>query len=125
MNGADAVIGSRFADSEGRESTKKLHVLGNMMFNFLLRVLTGKKISDSQTGFRAFKRDVLDEIQIRSNGYAVETELTVKTLKNGFKVREEPITFDRRNHGNSHVNPLRDGMRILKTIVQATINART
>ncbi|HKZ94584.1 MAG TPA: glycosyltransferase family 2 protein [Candidatus Bathyarchaeia archaeon] len=123
-NGADAVIGSRFASKEGRRSTKKLHVLGNMMFNLLLRVFTGRRITDSQTGFRAFKKRVLEEIQITSDGYAVEIELTVKTLRNGFRVHEEPITFDRRNHGNSHVNPLRDGIRILKTMVQATVKAR-
>jgi glycosyltransferase involved in cell wall biosynthesis len=122
---ADAVIGSRFADNGRKDSTKKLHIVGNMMFNLLLRILTGRTITDSQTGFRAFKRSVLDEIQIRSDGYAVETELTVKTLRNGFKVREEPITFDKRNHGSSHVNPLRDGIRILRTIIQATVETRT
>lgn len=119
LNGADAVIGSRFTGEQEKDSTKKLHILGNMMFNLLIKILTKKSVTDSQTGFRAFRRSVLEEMEITSEGYAVETELTVKTLKNGFVVREEPIFFDRRKNGTSHVKPMRDGLRIIKTIIRA------
>jgi len=124
LNGADVVMGSRFTGKQGRDSTKKLHIFGNKLFNFLIRILTKQYITDSQTGFRAFKKKVLEEIEITCDGYAVETELTVKTLKNGFIVREEPITSEKRKDGCSHINPLRDGIRIFKTIIVASLKAR-
>jgi glycosyltransferase involved in cell wall biosynthesis len=124
MNGADAVIGSRFLNKKDVDSTKKLHILGNKLFNFLIRILTKHYITDSQTGFRAFKKKVLNEIEITCEGYAVETELTIKTLKNGFVVHEQPITFEKRVDGCSHLNPLFDGVKIFKAIIVANMRAR-
>jgi glycosyltransferase involved in cell wall biosynthesis len=124
LNGADVVMGSRFTGREEKDSTKKLHILGNKLFNFLIKILAKRDITDSQTGFRAFKKKVLKEIEITCNGYDVETELTVKTLKNGFVVHEEPISFEKRKNGCSHINPLRDGIRIFKTIIIASVQAR-
>jgi len=121
LNGADIVMGSRFKGKREKDSTKKLHILGNKLFNLLIRILTKQYITDSQTGFRAFKRKVLEETEITCSGYTVETELTVKTLKNGFIVHEEPITFEKRNHGCSHLNPLWDGIKILKMIILTSI----
>lgn len=124
LNGADAVFGSRFIDKRKQDSTKKLHIFGNKLFNLLIMLLTGKRITDSQTGFRGYKRKIIEEIEITSNGYEVETELTIKSLKNGYTVHEESITFDRRNDGSSHLNPLFDGIKIFKTIIRANTNAK-
>ena len=118
LNGADVVIGSRFLGNN-REVTSKLNLLGNRLFNILIMILTSKRITDSQTGFRAYKRKALKEIELFSNGYEIESELTVKTLKNGFKVQEEPITCDKRKNGKSKLNPFSDGLTILKTILKA------
>jgi len=123
MSGADVVVGSRFIGNRGRDSTKKLHIFGNKLFNLLIGILTKRYITDSQTGFRAFKKKVFEEIEITCQGYDVETELTVKTLKNGYIVREEPVTFEKRKNGCSHINPLRDGIRIFKTIIVASLKA--
>jgi len=124
LNGADAVFGSRFIGQHEQNSTKKLHIFGNNMFNFLIAVITGKRVTDSQTGFRAFKRKILDDIGISSNGYEVETELTMKSLRNGHIVQEEAITFKRRKSGASHLHPLFDGIKIFKTIIKSSITAR-
>ena len=119
LNGIDAVIGSRFHNKNG-EVTSKLHILGNHLFNILIMILTKKKITDSQTGFRSFKRKVLEEMQLFSKGYGIETELTIKTLQNGFKVIEEPIFCEKRRNGISKLNTLSDGFTILKTILKAS-----
>jgi glycosyltransferase involved in cell wall biosynthesis len=118
FNGVDVVMGSRFTGLRERDSIKKLHILGNHFFNFLILVLTGKRITDSQTGFRAYKRRIIEEIEITSSGYEVETELTMETLKNGYSVLEEPITCERRKNGLSGLNPLSDGLKILKAILR-------
>jgi len=121
LNGADAATGSRFNGKMEKDSTKKLHILGNNIFNLLIMILTRKRITDSQTGFRAFKKRVIEEIKLYSNGYNVETELTIKTLKNGFTVYEIPITLEKRKNGFSRVNPLFDGLKIMATILKSYI----
>ncbi len=123
LKGADIVAGSRFLGNREKGSVKKLNFVGNYLFNLLILLLTRKRITDSQTGFRAFKKKVIQEIVITSNGYEIETELTVKTLKNGYQLREEPITCKKRKDGCSHLNPLLDGFEIFKNIIKASISA--
>jgi len=118
VNGADIVAGSRFLGRRERGSVKRLHILGNHLFNLLILLLTKKRITDSQTGFRAYKKRIIQEIEIISNGYEVETELTIKTLKNGYLIQEEPITCEKRKSGLSGLKTLSDGSKILKTILQ-------
>lgn len=124
LNSADIVSGSRFLGNREKGSIKKLHVVGNYFFNLLILLLTKKRVTDSQTGFRAFKKKIIQEIEITSKGYEIETELTVKTLKNGYLFREAPITCEKRKDGCSHLNPLRDGLKIFKNILKAGIYAR-
>lgn len=125
LNGVDIVAGSRFLGNREKDSVKKLHIVGNHFFNLLILLLTRKRITDSQTGFRAFKKKVVQEIKITSEGYEIETELTVKTLKNGYLLQEEPITCRQRKEGYSHLNPLRDGFKIFKNIIKASIFVQT
>lgn len=124
LGGADIVSGSRFLGKRERGSVKALNIVGNYLFNLLILVLTKKRVTDSQTGFRAFNKRVANEIKITSQGYEVETELTLKTLRNGYVFQEEPITCQKRKEGNSHLNPLNDGFRILKNIIKAYTYAR-
>ena len=119
LNGFDVVFGSRFLNNGGGRVTSRLHAIGNHLFNFLILALTGKKISDSQTGFRGYRREVIREMKLRSDGYEVESELTVKALKNGFKTREAPITCLRRSAGHSKLRSFSDGFRIFKAILEA------
>ncbi|MEM2971698.1 MAG: glycosyltransferase family 2 protein [Candidatus Bathyarchaeia archaeon] len=117
FNGADIVVGSRFL-GDGKGYTSKLHVFGNHLINMTIMVLTGKMVTDSQTGLRAFKREFLQEISLESQGYEVETEITVKGLKNGFVLREIPISCERRKNGASRLKALYQGPKILKTILK-------
>jgi len=121
FNGADITAGSRFLGN-GKNSTTKLKRLGNIIFNIIIMTLTGKLITDSQTGFRAFKKHVLQKINIQSTGYEIETELTVKGLKNGFIVQEVPINCEKRGDGSSRIRIIFDGFHILKTIFKANFN---
>jgi len=123
LKGADIVAGSRFLGNREKDSVKKLHIVGNHLFNFFILLLTRKRITDSQTGFRAFTRKVIQEIEITSEGYEIETELTMKTLRNGYLIQEEPITCEKRKDGCSHLNPLRDGFKIFKNIIKASTSA--
>ncbi|MEM2104479.1 MAG: glycosyltransferase family 2 protein [Candidatus Bathyarchaeia archaeon] len=120
FNGADIVAGSRFLGSD-KDYTSKLHIFGNNMINMLIMVLTGKRITDSQTGLRAFKRELLEKVSLESEGYEIETELTVKWLKKGFKLEEIPITCKRRRNGVSKLKPFYEGPKILKAILKSAL----
>jgi glycosyltransferase involved in cell wall biosynthesis len=120
LNGVDMVSGSRFLGNGRKDSTSSLNRLGNFLFNTTIMALTGKHVSDSQTGFRAFKRDFLQKVILESCGYEIETEITVKGLKNGFNFQEKPISCERRKYNISKLKVLSDGTKILKTILKAS-----
>lgn len=124
FNGFDVATGSRFLGNGRKDSTSKLNRLGNILFNIIIMTLTGKLITDSQTGFRAFKKHVLQKINLESTGYEIETELTVKGLKNGFVVQEIPICCEKRKEGKSKIRIIFDGLQILKTILKANFSCR-
>jgi glycosyltransferase involved in cell wall biosynthesis len=119
FNGTDIVSGSRFMGCNTHVTTK-LNRIGNFMFNLTILALTGKSVTDSQTGFRAVKHDVLENLNLESEGYEIETEITVKGLRNGFVFEEKPITCERRQDRVSKLKLLKDGTNILRTILRAT-----
>jgi glycosyltransferase involved in cell wall biosynthesis len=116
LNGIDVAAGSRFMNNQASVTTK-LNQIGNHLFNLVIMALTGKHVTDSQTGFRVIKREVLNKLNLQSDGYEIETEITVKSLKNGFALKELPITVERRKFGASKLKLISDGKRIMKTIL--------
>jgi len=114
-----ATIGSRFVDDVGKNSTTKLHLIGNKIINALILFLLGRVISDSQSGFRAFKREALKKLALSSSRYEIESEMTIKMLKNDFIIREVPIRCKQRKAGSTKVNSFNDGFRIFKAIIKA------
>ncbi len=120
-NGTDIVAGSRFLGDQSHVTTK-LNQMGNFFFNATIMTLTRQRITDSQTGFRAMKRKVVDSLCLVSNGYEIETEITVKGLKNGFVYKEKPISCERRRYSVSKLKVLSDGTKILRTILKANFS---
>jgi len=118
FNGSDITTGSRFL-GQGKKYTSKLHTVGNHLINVTIMVLTKRKITDSQTGLRAFKKEFLEKICLESRGYEIETEITVKGLKNGFTLQEIPISCERRKYSVSKLKVLSDGITIFKTILKS------
>ncbi len=117
-NKVDFVIGSRFLNT-GVNSPKIPNVnrIGNRIFNNLIRLFTGVKISDSQSGFRAIRSSVIKKMRLNSRGYEVESEMLVKALKIGARVTEIPVSFEQRTVGRSRLDPLKDGTKILYSII--------
>ena len=124
FNGTDIVSGSRFLGTQ-MEYTTKLNQIGNLLFNTTILSLTGKYVSDSQTGFRAMKKEVLQKLNLESDRYEIETEITVKSLRNGFTFKEIPISYERRRYSLSKLKIISDGTRILKTILKANFSPIT
>ena len=114
---ADLVIGSRF--STPTLATSRRNQAGNHLFNELIRLLTGNPIADSQSGYRVMTRQVLRSMYLISNEYQIETEMLVKTVRRGFRIKEVPITFEQRTYGRSQIDPIVDGAKILCSILTA------
>ncbi len=119
---AEFVIGTRFFNSINKSKISKVNRIGNRLFNVLIGFLTGVKISDSQSGFRAIKSSIIKRMNLRSQGYEVESEMLVKALKMGARVAETPISFEQRTVGCSKLDPIRDGIRILYAIVASYLS---
>jgi len=121
LNGrADLVIGSRYLNQKN-VAARKLNAFGVRIFNFLIQLLTGTATTDSQSGYRAMKREVLVKQKLKSGGYEIESEMLVKTAKEKFRVAEVPISFEQRTYGHSGVDPIVDGAKILLSIVLANM----
>ena len=116
QNKADLVIGSRYL-SQKPVAAKKLNAAGVRLFNFLIKILTRAEVSDSQSGYRVMKSVVLRNMRLKSGGYEIESEMLVKTARQGFRVREVSISFEQRTYGTSRLDPIVDGFKILLSIV--------
>jgi glycosyltransferase involved in cell wall biosynthesis len=120
---ADFVIGSRFFNSEANQTKiPKINRVGNKMFNGLIRYLSGVQISDSQSGFRAIRSSLINNVKLSSYGYEIESEILVKVLRMGARVAETPISFVQRTVGSSKLDPIRDGARILFAIIASYLS---
>jgi glycosyltransferase involved in cell wall biosynthesis len=117
-NRADLVIGSRYLNHKP-VATRKLNAFGVKVFNFLIDLLTGVAITDSQSGYRAMRSEVLKKQKLYAREYEIESEMLIKTVKAGFRVAEVPISFEQRTFGRSGVDPVWDGSKILYSIMLA------
>lgn len=119
---ADLVIGSRYLNQQP-VSARKLNASGVRLFNFLIKIFTRTAVSDSQSGYRAMKSEILKNMSLKSTEYEIESEILLKTARQGFRIREVPISFEQRTYGVSRLDPLVDGFKILLSIFSAYIES--
>ena len=117
----DMVIGSRLKGTIQVGSISRKNMFGNKLINFLINLLFHGKITDSQSGFRAMSRKAVENMNLSSNGFEIETEMTIKALKQGLRIRDIPITYVRRTGSQSKLNSFKAGSRILNTIIRSSI----
>ena len=89
---ADVVYGSRFLGT--RRVFLFWHYLGNRFLTFVTNILYNTVLSDMETCYKAMRADVVHALNLKSNGFEIEPELTAKILKRGYRVYESPITYD-------------------------------
>lgn len=114
--GCDLVLGSRF---KGKiEEMPLVKRLGNIAFSRVISQITGLKISDAQTGFRAFTRDVAEKVPITSNHTYTQEQL-IRAVRKKFRIKEVPIYFAKR-HDKSRLisNPFGYAVRAWINIIR-------
>ncbi len=110
-NKADIVIGSRFLEEKDSE-IPRYRKIGIKAITSLTNITSNKKISDSQSGFRAYNKKILNEINPSDNGMGVSTEILIKANKQGFKIGEVPITVLYQGDTSTH-NPASHGLSVI------------
>lgn len=107
VNGADVAVGSRYVEGGGTVNWGIGRQLLSQGGSLYARTILGVKVRDLTAGFKCFNRRVLEAIdldQVYSNGYAFQIELTYRSLKKGFTVKEVPIVFEDRRVGKSKMS---------------------
>jgi dolichol-phosphate mannosyltransferase len=115
--GADVAIGSRYVPGgEVRNWPRRREMLSKTA-NWYARLMLGVDVHDITAGYRAYRREVLEKIDLSavdSKGYGFQVDLTWRSINNGFTVAEVPITFAEREYGESKM----DGSTIREAIVK-------
>ena len=106
---ADAVFGNRFHEGPHRVPRYWRYVL-NRLFSLLCNMFTGLGIRDVTACYKVFRRDLLSQIQIRSDRFSIETEITVKLAKLGARIYEVPIVYHGRTYAEGKKISWTDGI---------------
>jgi glycosyltransferase involved in cell wall biosynthesis len=110
---ADVVYGSRFLVRRATRVLYFYHYLGNKFLTFLSNALTNLNMTDIETGYKAFRGEVIRNMRITSSGFGFEVEVTAKVAKLGCAVYEVPISYYGRTYDEGKKIGLRDGVQAL------------
>jgi glycosyltransferase involved in cell wall biosynthesis len=113
---ADVVYGSRFLGGPHRVLFF-WHYLGNRFLTLLSNALTNLNLTDMETCYKAFRRQVLEHVTFKSDRFGFEPEFTAKIAKNGFRIYEVPISYSGRNYLEGKKITWRDGVAAILTIL--------
>lgn len=114
LNGSDLVIGSRMAGAESKMPLTRR--IGNLFFATLLTLIGQQRVSDSASGMRVFKREILERIYPLPDGLNLTPVMSTRAVHEGIQMMEVPIPYDERV-GSSKLSVVRDGSVFLQSIV--------
>jgi len=114
---ADMVIGDRLSSTYYTENKRPFHNFGNDLVRNLINLLFNAHINDIMTGYRVFSKRFVKSMPVMSDGFQIETEMSIFSLVNGMKIVEMPITYrDRPEGSESKLNTFSDGFKVLLTL---------
>jgi glycosyltransferase involved in cell wall biosynthesis len=120
-NNVDVIIGSRLMDKSQWSNFPKHRLIGNILLTNLTNFAAKKKITtDSQSGYRILKKEVLEKIHLTGKTMEIASEIIYETAKNNFKIDEVPIkaTYDKET---SNIKMFRDISRIIKLLIKKNV----
>ena len=118
QNIADIVIGSRFLD-EAKEKIPNYRKLGINIITKVTNSTLKEKITDSQSGFRAYSKNVISKLNISEIGMGISTEILIKSSSQNFKIIEVPIVVNYDGNTSTH-NPVSQGTSVLFSTIKYT-----
>lgn len=112
-DGAGLVIGARRVSGA---SMNRVHRAGNRALRVAIGLSAGRHVSDPLSGMYGIRRELLDRLTLRSEGFGIETELVVRAGRAGARIQEIEVVYGARI-GTSKLSPLRDGLAISRTLI--------
>ena len=118
---ADVVYGSRLSGGRPQRAYLFWHLVGNRFLSLVTNALFNTTLSDMETGYKAFRMDVLRSLDLRENGFGIEPEITGKVCKRKLRIYELPISYYGRTHDEGKKITWRDGFRALWVLLRVRI----
>jgi len=117
---ADLVVGDRFAGMQ-EGAMPFVNRVGNRLISLFARVTLRLKVQDTQCGLRAFRSELVDSLNLRDDGMPLAIEMLAEAKFTGAKIGEASVTY-RPRVGDTKLNLLMDGLRILSTMIRLTLS---
>jgi glycosyltransferase involved in cell wall biosynthesis len=117
-NGYDFVKGSRFIGGGGSLDISKFRSLGNKFLLTVFNTLYDARLTDLCYGFCAFHRRYLEHLSLSATGFEIEAEMVVHAMQAGLRIAEVPSLELPRRDGDSNLRAIRDGIRVLRTVLR-------
>jgi glycosyltransferase involved in cell wall biosynthesis len=114
---ADVVYGSRFLGAPHRV-TMFWHLMANRMLTFMTNILYNTILTDMETGYKVFRREVIENMKIRAKRFDFEPEFTAKVLKRNYRIFEVPISFNPRDYSQGKKIKLKDAFEAVWTLLK-------
>ncbi len=118
---ADAVFGSRFMGAEAHRVVYFWHMVGNKFLTLLSNMFTGINLTDMETCYKIFRREVLQKIKIEENRFGFEPEITAKVARLNCVIYEVGISYYGRTYAEGKKIGWRDGFRAIFAIVKYNV----
>jgi glycosyltransferase involved in cell wall biosynthesis len=115
---ADVVYGSRFVGSEPHRVHFYWHMIGNKILTFLSNVFSNLSLTDMETCYKAFKREVIQSVKIEENRFGFEPEITAKLAKKDLKIYEVGISYSGRSYKEGKKINWKDGVSAIRCILK-------
>jgi glycosyltransferase involved in cell wall biosynthesis len=115
---ADVVFGSRFIGSEPHRVFFFWHMLGNRLLTLLSNMFTNLSLTDMETCYKVFKRDVIQNIKIEENRFGFEPEITAKLAKGNVRIFEVGISYSGRTYNEGKKISWKDGVSAIRCILK-------
>jgi len=114
---ADVVYGSRFLGAPHRV-TMFWHLMANRLLTLMTNILYNTILTDMETGYKVFRREVIEKMKIRSKRFDFEPEFTAKVLKRHYRIFEVPISFNPRDYSQGKKIKLKDAFAAVWTLLK-------
>ena len=118
---ADVVYGSRLSGGRPQRAYLFWHRVGNRFLSLVAGVLYNTTLTDMETGYKAFRADVLRSLDLREDGFSIEPELTAKICRLHLRVYELPISYYGRTYAEGKKITWRDGVKALWTLIRLRV----
>ena len=115
---ADAVYGSRFMGGRPHRVLYFWHMIGNRFLTLLSNMFTNLNLTDVETGYKAFRAEVVKNLALRENGFGFEPEITAKLARQGCRIYEVGVSYSGRTYLEGKKVNWKDGFRAIYAIVR-------